>query len=185
MILIKHTANLVPTREPRSGSWHKITCTKSSHGLNFGRAENHDHLTDSCPSTIESWPTAGHNQTSPQSLKSNKVEKPMLTHIKQLWHNLSQNSEGVHTQESCQQSQEQDTRRSTSSNPQENYQNTTALSLFCKKANDHVTSPQTFQAINKWPVWTFFKILLEEYVEPIPHILPQWIMIVFPSTLLY
>jgi hypothetical protein len=35
---------------------------------------------------------------------------------------------------------EDNLRRSTSSNPQENYQNTTASSLFCKTANDQVIS---------------------------------------------
>ena len=39
----KHTANLVHTTEPRSPSEHKTTCTKSSLGSNFGRAENLDH----------------------------------------------------------------------------------------------------------------------------------------------
>ena len=39
-------------------------------------------------------------------------------------------------------SQEQNPRRLTSSNPQENYQHTTASSLFCKKANDQVISKQ-------------------------------------------
>ncbi len=40
----------------------------------------------------------------------------------------------------CLDIKKQNPRRSTSSHPQENYPNTTASSLLCKKANDHVIS---------------------------------------------
>ncbi len=131
MIPIKHTQTLCPQWNREAEVWHKITCTKSSLSLNFGQAENHDHLTDSCPSTIESWPTAGHNQTSPQSLTSDKAERAN-DHINwKLWHNLSQTPKTC-THKSANRAKKQDTQRSTSSNPQENYQYTTASTLFSK-----------------------------------------------------
>ncbi len=110
-------------------------------------------ITDSCPSTIESWPTAGqprhhsevwikHAQASRSVLKSwlalasdalpwtnpkDPPQKPKTPDGSQLFNDWRN---------------EENLQRSTSSNPQVNYQNTTASSLFCKTANDQVISKQ-------------------------------------------
>ncbi len=65
-------------------------------------------------------------------------------------------------------------RRSTSSNPQENYQNTTASSLFCKTANDQVISKlDAVSVTNSWQHPTkLFKFYFElQHPTPFSEIL--------------
>ena len=178
-------------------------------------------ITDSCPSTIESWPTAGqprhHFEVWSQTRIGIKIHSETWLALASdvlPWtnpRNPPQKTKLTDLNCSTYRRNEENLRRSTSSNPQENYQNTTASSLFCKTANDQVISksdaasvtndwqhptklfkfyfelqhPTPFseilkddfklnfnQANYKWPLWTFFKISLEKYVETIPHILP-------------
>ena len=137
------------TTEPRSLSEHKTTCTKSSLGSNFGRAENKDHhrflsfdnrVLTHCRST----------QTSLWSLNQTRIgikNFKVLT-CTSFWcpalNKAKRSTSATHLTDlngSTNWRNEENLRRSTSSNPQENYQNTTASSLFCKTAND----PSNFQ----------------------------------------
>ena len=119
-------------------------------------------ITDSCPSTIESWPTAGQprhhsevwinthrHQDSFWNLTCTSFWCPALNksqeiHLRNQKHLMDLNC-------STNWRNEENLRRSTSSNPQENYQNTTASSLFCKTANDQVISKLDADSVtNGW-----------------------------------
>ncbi len=150
----------MPTTEPRSLSEHKKTCTKPSLGSNFGRAENKDHhrflsfdnrVMTHCRST----------QTSPWSLM-NQTSIGTKIRLKS-WLALASDAlpwtnprdppqtppDGSQLLNEIEETK--NLRRSTSSNPQENYQNTTASSLFCKTANDQVISKSDDDSvINGW-----------------------------------
>ncbi len=111
-----------------------------------------------CPSTIESWPTAGqprhHSEVWSQTRIGIKIRLIVLT--TSLWcPALNKSTDPPQKPNiwwiSTARRNEDDLRRSTSSNPQENYQNTTASSLFCKTANDQVISQSDAASVtNGW-----------------------------------
>ena len=152
----------MPTTEPRSLSEHKTTCTKSSLGSNFGRAENKDHhrflsfdnrvMTHRRSTQTSPWSLINQTrigikirQKSWLALASDALpEQIQEIHLRNQKHLMDLNC-------STDWRNEENLRRSTSSNPQENYQNTTASSLFCKTANDQVISKSDADPVtNGW-----------------------------------
>jgi len=163
----------VPTTEPRSPSEHKTTCTKSSLGSNFGRAENKDHhrflsfdnrVMTHCRSTQTSlWSL---NQTR-IGIKIHSETWLALASDVLPWtnpRNPPQKTKLMDLNCSTYWRNEENLRRSTSSNPQENYQNTTASSLFCKTANDQVISKSDAASVTNG--WQHPTKLFKFYFDP-------------------
>ena len=116
-------------------------------GSNFGRAENQDHQQILVLRQSSQDPLQVKSRHHSEVWSPTKWNKLRFNIAKQLCPNSTE-SEVTHRHHVLPQSQEQNPKRSTSSNTQENYQNTTASSLFCKKANDQVISPHKFFKFN-------------------------------------
>ncbi len=131
----------MPATELRSPSEHKTTCTKSSLGSNFGRAENQDHQQILVPRQSSQDPL----QVNPDITMKSEVRQSGTKSWFNIAKQLCPTSPGVKTH-----AQASSPTLKSRTKPKKIYKfkstgklpkNTTASSLFCKKPNDQVISP--------------------------------------------